>query len=218
MAKGAPMNTVTLAVTRYCERSADQFWAEPLNAVSNLAFVLAAAVVVWRLRGSARQYWDVLVLALLAAAVGLGSFLWHTLATPWTEWANVIPIGLFINGFLLSFLLRVARWRWPDVALAIILYQVLTYWVQAALPADFLNGSVFYLPAWLALLVMGLYCSATGHRQARYVAAMLGIFTVSLLARSADVAICPAFPLGTHFAWHLLNAPVLYLAMRLLVD
>jgi hypothetical protein len=212
------MSVATLAVTHYCERGVDQFWAEPLNAVTNLAFVLAAVAIVWHLRGGVRRYWDVLVLAVLAALVGVGSFLWHTLATPWTEWADVIPIGLFINGFLLSFLWRVARWRWPAVVFAVAIFQGLTYAVQAGLPADFLNGSVFYLPTWVALLGMGLYCRASGYRQAPYVIAMLAVFTLSLLARSVDVVICPVFPLGTHFAWHLLNAAVLYLAMRLLVD
>jgi hypothetical protein len=47
---------------------------------------------------------------------------------------------------------------------------------------------------------------------------MLGIFSLSLVARSVDAAICPVFPLGTHFAWHLLNGLVLYLGMRLLAD
>jgi hypothetical protein len=218
LANGAAMSTATLAVTHYCERSADQFWAEPLNALTSLAFVLVAAAIAWRLRGSARQHWDVVVLAVLAALVGSGSFLWHTLATAWTEWADVIPIGLFISVFLLSFLLRIARWRWPGVILALVLFQLLTFAVQAGLPADFLNGSVFYLPAWVVLLLMGWYCSATRCRQTRYVTAMLGIFSLSLVARSVDAAVCPAFPLGTHFLWHLLNGLVLYLAMRLLAD
>jgi hypothetical protein len=212
------MITATLAVTQYCERSADQFWAEPLNALTSLAFVLVAALVVWRLRACARRYWDVLLLAVLAGLVGLGSFLWHSLATPWTEWADVIPIGLFISVFLLSFLLRIARWHWPAAILALVLFQLLIVVVQAHLPANLLNGSVFYLPAWLALLVMGGYCSVTRCTQTRYLMAMLGVFSLSLVARSVDAAICPAFPLGTHFVWHLLNGLVLYLGMRLLTD
>jgi hypothetical protein len=47
---------------------------------------------------------------------------------------------------------------------------------------------------------------------------MLGIFSLSLVLRTVDAAICPAFPLGTHFIWHLLNGLVLYLGMRLLAD
>ena len=218
MANGSAMSTAVLAVTDYCERSTEQFWAEPLNALTSLAFVLVAAAISWRLRGSARQHWDVLVLAVLAGLVGVGSFLWHTLATAWAEWADVIPIGLFIAVFLLSFLRRIAHWRWPVVLLALVLFQLLTLAVQAGLAADFLNGSVFYLPAWVALLLMSWYCGAARHRQRRYLAAMLGIFTLSLVARTVDAAICPAFPLGTHFIWHLLNGLILYLGMRLLAD
>jgi Ceramidase len=215
----SPVSTASLAVTAYCERTAGQFWAEPLNALTNLAFVLAALLIVGQLRrrGGARRP-DVGLLAALAAAVGIGSFLWHTLATPWSEWADVIPIGLFISVFLLSFLRRVAGWRWPAVLLAFTAYQALDFLAAWLLPADWLNGSVFYLPAWVSLLLMVVYCRATRRRAAGYVTAMWLVFSLSLLLRSIDAAVCPVFPAGTHFAWHLLNALVLWLAMRLLLD
>lgn len=37
---------------------------------------------------------------------------------------------------------------------------------------------------------------------------------VSLVCRNIDMAVCPAFPLGAHFLWHILNAVVLYLLLR----
>jgi hypothetical protein len=37
---------------------------------------------------------------------------------------------------------------------------------------------------------------------------------VSLALRSVDLAACDAFPLGTHFVWHVLNAAVLYVLLR----
>ena len=40
------------------------------------------------------------------------------------------------------------------------------------------------------------------------------MFVVSLAFRTMDQAVCPAFPLGTHFIWHLLNAGVLYILLR----
>ena len=43
------------------------------------------------------------------------------------------------------------------------------------------------------------------------------VLAVSLTFRTVDPAVCPAFPLGTHFLWHLLNGLVLYLAARPLV-
>jgi hypothetical protein len=40
------------------------------------------------------------------------------------------------------------------------------------------------------------------------------IFMVSLALRIVDLDICDAFPLGTHFLWHVLNAVLLYLLLR----
>jgi hypothetical protein len=210
--------TATLAVTAYCERTSAAFWAEPLNALSNAAFLLVALLMVQPLRRAGGRYRDVWLLAGLAAAVGVGSFLWHTLATPWTEWADVIPIGLFIAVFLLSFLRRVARLSWSGVALLFAVYQAVNFLVLAWLPADLWNGSVFYLPVWTSLLLMAVYCQYKRVPARTRVLAMWLVFTVSLLLRTADAWLCPVFPAGTHFAWHLLNVSVLWLAMRLLLD
>jgi hypothetical protein len=40
------------------------------------------------------------------------------------------------------------------------------------------------------------------------------VFAISLAFRTADSALCPAFPLGIHFIWHVLNAVVLYLLLH----
>jgi len=40
------------------------------------------------------------------------------------------------------------------------------------------------------------------------------LFAVSLTLRQLDGPLCPAWPLGTHFGWHLCNAAVLYLLVR----
>lgn len=213
-----PVNVPELAVTAYCERAATGFWAEPLNALTNVAFVVAALLIVGRLRRERGPRPEVWLLALLAVAVGVGSFLWHTLATPWAEWADVIPIGLFISVFLLAFLRRAAGLRWPLVWLLFAAYQAFNLLVQLAAPGDLFNGSVYYLPAWATLLLLALFSWSAGRPAARPLLAMWLVFSLSLLLRSVDAAICPVFPAGTHFAWHLLNAVVLWQAMRLLLD
>ena len=212
------MSMAALAVSEYCERSAAGPWAEPLNALSNVAFVLAAVLIAWRLWHNAPRQWDVWLLAILSAAVGIGSFLWHTLATPWSQWTDVIPIGLFIAVFLLGFLRRAVRWSWPAVLAGFAFFQAVNGVALASLPADALNGSVFYLPTWAALLLMAVYCRSTRKPGASRLFGMLVIFSISLLLRTVDPLICAVFPAGTHFAWHLLNALLLYRAMRLLVD
>ena len=39
-------------------------------------------------------------------------------------------------------------------------------------------------------------------------------FCLALFFRTIDLWVCPSWPLGTHFLWHLFNGSVVYLAMR----
>ena len=65
----------------YCERVTPAFWAEPLNALSNIAFLIAAyaAFDLWRRLGKNDPV--ILALIMVVAVVGVGSFAFHTLAT-----------------------------------------------------------------------------------------------------------------------------------------
>ncbi|MBW9271793.1 MAG: hypothetical protein K1566_19300 [Candidatus Thiodiazotropha sp. (ex. Lucinisca nassula)] len=201
----------------YCERVNDGFWAEPLNAVTNLAFLIVVVWVVKALNGSVRpavKFWDLWLLVVLLALIGLGSFLWHTLATSWSALADVLPILGFIYVYLLSFLARVAKFSLMGMGFWFSVFLFLNYLVYTELPANFLNGSVFYLPAWVSLLAMTIYCRVAGLSAGRDLFLASLVFTVSLTLRSVDQALCEAWSLGTHFVWHLLNALVLYRTMR----
>lgn len=95
----------------YCERVSAAFWAEPLNAISNLAFILAA---LWGwVEAKRRDRLDAMtmVLILLAGLIGIGSFLFHTFANAWSSLADVIPIWTFVLLFVLVALRRVAGIR-----------------------------------------------------------------------------------------------------------
>ena len=76
----------------YCERALDgAYWAEPINAVTNAAFWMAAiaALILWlRAARSERHFVDLILIALLLA-IGTGSFLFHTHATRWAVLADV---------------------------------------------------------------------------------------------------------------------------------
>lgn len=203
----------------YCERSLDALWAEPVNALTNLAFIVAGFALL-RLalrRPASSMAWEVVVLIFLVFSIGVGSFLWHTLATPWSAMTDVVPITLYINIFLVSYLVRVARTRLVTGTLLFLAFHGANVGVQAALPAGFLNGSVFYLPAWLALVVMTIHAHTLARERAAPLVAATLLFTLSLVFRSIDHAICGAFPVGTHFLWHLLNGAVLYFATRFLM-
>ena len=205
----------------YCERIGPGLWNEPLNAVTNLAFI-AAGVMALRQWRKARQLawrssWDLLLLIALLFAIGVGSALWHTFATRWSKFADEIPILLFINLFLLAFLVRVGRLRWVGTLGLFALFHLLNFGVNAAFPRELLNGSIFYGPAWATLIVMAVFLAARKDPEARAFAQAAGVFTVSLVFRTIDEAVCPAFPVGTHFLWHLCNAAMLYLLLTALI-
>src|SRR5512144_698817 len=87
-------------VDGYCERVSDGFWAEPLNALTNAAFLIAAVVAFVWTRRAERCDLGLELLIGITAVIGLGSFLFHTLATRWAAIADIVPILLFIVVYL----------------------------------------------------------------------------------------------------------------------
>ena len=81
----------TAPVDGYCERLGPGLRAEPLNAVTNLAF-LAGAFWLWpRMRGDGAAR----VLCVSLALIGIGSGLFHTVAERWAGLADVLPILVY---------------------------------------------------------------------------------------------------------------------------
>lgn len=196
----------------YCERTSAAFCAEPVNALTNVAFLLAAWVG-WRAaRRAGRLDATMVVLIALTASIGVGSFLFHTVATRWAALADVVPIGLFIVAYLATALRQFFGLRWP-LAIPVGASLILVSWgASAALPPAaklLLAGSAGYLPALLCLVACGGLLITRRHRAGPLLMLAAALFTVSLSFRTGDMAVCPAFPIGTHFLWHLLNGTVL---------
>src|SRR3712207_1850463 len=85
--------------SNYCERIDAHFWAEPLNAITNVAFLLAAALAARLLLRERASDWPAAILTALVGAIGIGSFLFHTIPSRWTAAVDVIPIQLFAFGY-----------------------------------------------------------------------------------------------------------------------
>lgn len=202
-------------IIAYCERQGPGLLAEPLNAFSNLAFFVAA----WKLWPEGRVSKDAArlgILAALIALVGAGSLAFHTLATRWASILDVAFIGVFNVFYLTIFLRVVPRWSLAPALAAAAGFFVLDRAAAAVIPSDSLNGSLLYLPALAALIALTLVALSLAPEAGRMMVAALGLFMVSLAARTADRSLCDTWPWGTHFAWHVLNAWVLYRLTRAL--
>ena len=203
-------------VNGYCERTGAGYWSEPVNALTNIGFIVAAALC-WRMLRGDRDP-GARVLAVLLVAIGVGSWLFHTHAQVWALMADVVPIQLFILAYLYLATTRLfAAPPWLG-ALAALVFIPCASLVSAAARALVgpLNGSVGYLPVPLLIAGYGLALRARAPATARGLLLGAGLLALSLAFRTADAAVCPGFPLGTHFVWHLLNAAMLGWMIRVL--
>lgn len=197
----------TAPVNGYCERLGPGLWAEPLNAVTNLAFLAGAAWLWPRLRGDVPAR----ALCALLALIGVGSGLFHTVAERWAALADVLPILIFILGYLWAVNARVLGLRAARALGAAMLFlpygALAARGFGAALP--WLGSSAGYAP--VALLI-ALYAAALARPAPRFafdLAVGAALLSASIAARAMDLPLCGLWPYGTHFLWHLLNAAML---------
>jgi hypothetical protein len=205
---------LTRQIGGYCERLGPGLWAEPLNAVTNLAFLLAAWAA-WRMIrrdpvGIAH------VLTAILALIGIGSGLFHTFATTGTAMADTLPILLFI----LVYVFAASRdfLGWPASLSGVAVLGVFPWvggvtWAILQI-APGLGGSAAY--ASVDLLIW-LYAGLLARRDpavACNLAIGAAILAVSITARALDEPLCGINPIGTHFLWHILNATMLLWMIR----
>jgi hypothetical protein len=200
----------------YCERVGPGLFAEPLNAVTNIAFLFAAWAA-WSLarRRARSALADIWMLIALSIVIGIGSSLFHVFATAWARILDELPILLFQLLYLWLYMRRIMA-QTPAIAAASIAGYLAVAYLGRQFPL-LLNGSLVYAPALMLLLGLGLY-HFLQHKVERYLMlAATGVFVISFVLRSIDKAACPYIPIGTHFWWHILNGIVLYLSMRALI-
>ena len=211
----------------YCERLAPSFWAEPLNALSNISFVIAALLAASSAQKRGKLDISTKVLCLLAASIGLGSFLFHTHANLWSSFADVIPIWSFIALYVLVVYLKLTGRGALSASRLIMLLPLLFIslgWIlisgsatQVSASTDALNGSGQYTPALIGLWGFALISLMKKRPIWPWVMAAAFVFTLSLVARTYDLALCSSFALGSHFLWHLLNGLMIGLLLQALI-
>ena len=200
-------------IDAYCERLGPGLLAEPLNALSNAAFFIAA---LWAARAAHRRGCEPVIWVLIALVfvIGLGSLAFHTFANSWSSLADVLPITLFIYGYLAFALRRFLAFDWWKVAAAMAVLFAATFAAERITPPGFMNGSGAYLPALVASVLVSIQLLRNGHPAQLNLSLASTIFFVSLIFRTADQVLCSFVTIGTHFIWHILNGVVLALYLE----
>jgi hypothetical protein len=207
------------AVDIYCERTDASFWSEPINALTNLAFLFAAGLL-W---SRAQDQRALRLLAILIGLIGLGSFLFHTFGNRLTGLLDVFFIAAFIVAF--AYLLPRVSWhqtRWRAVGamlIALIFIAGTTALVSSWRATLQWLPPGMYLGAWLILLIYAALSRRLGPSAKAGVFAShflwlaASLFGVSMIARQLDMPLCSSTG-GLHWLWHLFNAAVLWACAR----
>ncbi|WP_281018211.1 MULTISPECIES: hypothetical protein [unclassified Minwuia] len=194
----------------YCERIAPGLLGEPLNAITNLAFMFAA-LWLWRIarRHHRDRSWMLRTLVFLLFATGVCSLIFHSFANVIGVILDTLALTLCL---LAAFLFSARVWLhqgWWTAALWPVGMIVAALVLGGIVPVD---GAAYLGPFVTGALLAGILI-LRGHPAGKDVAIGVACFVPSFFFRSIDAPVCEAFPDGTHFLWHILNACVLGFAI-----
>ena len=196
----------TQVIDGYCERTDASYWSEPINAVTNLAFIVVAIFMWRRTKGLVAGRW----LSGVLFAIGVGSYLFHTHATAWSATLDVVPIAVFTLSFI--YLANRDFWNLPVWAavlgtLAFIPYAAFLTPLIGRLPFFSISSVYWVLPILIA--AYGFLLRKRAPDTGRGLLLGAGLLTISLIFRSLDELVCGHVPFGTHFLWHVFNGVML---------
>ncbi len=195
----------------YCERTADGLLAEPWNLFSNLVFF-----IVFFAAGKFRPPRCTSLFSLLrylVLAIAVGSSLFHSFARFWALFLDVGPISLFMVVYVVTWLTCVLRLKTSTTVVITLLFVVGTAFLRVV-KIEFLNNSEFYFSPLLVIAWLYLDRMRRHRAEATTYGIALACFAAALLCRILDAHVCPYFPTGIHFLWHIFNGGCLYYAMR----
>lgn len=200
------------AIDFYCERTSVGFWAEPLNAISNLSFVFAGIYGIKNIPTNNSRWLK--ALSLLAICVGIGSFLFHTFANKWSHLADIIPIGIFMATFIGFTANKIFKQGPFQTLMFVLAFIVLSVLVERYQPRHLLNGSLGYVHGITALIILSAYLRRISHPLTKYFLTATLIFSTSLIFRTIDHNVCSWLSVGTHFLWHTFNGLLMYVLLK----
>ena len=173
-------------IFNYCERAKDpHFWAEPFNAITNLAFIIAALYAFYLIYKQDKENRDFIYFALagLVFIIGIGSFLFHTFANRWSLLADVLPITAFIFTYLTFAIIRFLNFKLIGTTLALLGFIGLTYGIGQIKcdGGECFNGTLSYAPALIALFIISALLLIRGHKAGKYILAAGIVFFTSTI-------------------------------------
>ena len=190
----------------YCERLDIGIWAEPINAVTNIAFILAAIIMWLRCKNLVEGK----ILSFLLFSIGCGSFLFHTYAQTWAALLDVTAILIFILTYIFVANRRFLVWSKMVSLIGVIMFFPYQLFLVSILSnIQFFGSSVQYIPVAILIFIYSGLLRKSEPNLSRGLFIGAAILCLSIISRTVDEPLCSILSVGTHFIWHILNAIML---------
>ena len=190
----------------YCERLDIGIWAEPINAVTNVAFILASIFMWLRCKNLVEGR----ILSFLLFSIGCGSFLFHTFAQTWAAILDVTAILIFILTYIFVANRRFLAWSKIVSLIGVILFFPYHLFLVSILSnIQFLGSSLQYIPVAILIFIYSGLLRKSEPNLSRGLFIGATILCLSIFSRAIDEPLCSIVPVGTHFIWHILNTIML---------
>lgn len=212
------MNTLEVlekGMSTYCESGVGLFYTQPINTISNIALLISAYFAYQLIKTNHINNRVIKILPFILAVTGIGSMLWHGLPNLLTSFADTLPLFAFVLVSLFFLLDKLLKKR-------VLVWQILLIFILVEIPFIFhilpsFNGFLSYL----IVLIFGVFVFYGLTKKYKTLTSDLTIvivlFAIALFFRTLDHTVCSVLSIGTHFIWHILNALVLYLLIRVFV-
>ena len=207
----------------YCERQIIGFWAEPVNALTNLAFIFSGLFMAFKTQTDKFSFF----LSIQIILIGIASFIFHTFANPIGGLLDTASIFFFGTTYVYCANRRFLHLNWlTSIFIAMLLapFSLIISFFTILLVGE-LNGSAWYSSFLILFLTYSFILRNRMLDVSRAFFYCACFFAVSIFFRSIDEAVCNSFSLGTHFMWHILNGFllgvlvwVMYLSRKFQID
>ena len=196
-------------LNNYCERQFAGFWGEPVNALTNLTFIILGMALALKTKTNKFCFY----LSMQIIFIGIASLIFHTFANSLGALLDVLSIIVFGTTYIFAVnlcFLNAGYFLSFFIAILLVPFSFVVSFLTVAAFGD-LNGSSWYISFVILFLIYAFLMREISTQFSRVLIYSTLFFLISIIFRSIDQAFCNIIPVGTHFIWHIMNGILLSL-------